>query len=301
MSTDSVAHGASGGRVRASLPTDVEACPPIEPAFRAALDSALLGLDLRLGPAVQAGIEAHVRLLMAWNVVINLTAIRDQEAIALEHVADSLTAVAVIEAVELGRRPAILDLGSGAGYPGLPLGLALPAGRLTLVDSVAKKARFLQVAGDAALGAAAVRGFDVPTLEVVAERAESVAHDRRRRGRFDLVTARAVGSLAELVELALPLLRPGGRLVAWKRDAEAVSSGRAGYTAAAERTIDRPDLARELADAERLLPRLGGALERVVVVGLPGLEDHRLIVVRSERPAPATYPRSPTERRRDRA
>jgi hypothetical protein len=83
------------------LPTNTDDLPPIEPAFRATLESALLGLDVRLGPAVQAGIEAHVRLLMAWNVAINLTAIRDPEAIALEHVADSLTAVALIEAADL--------------------------------------------------------------------------------------------------------------------------------------------------------------------------------------------------------
>ena len=301
MPPDSVAGSATGGRVRAPLPTDVEACPPIVPAFRTALDAALLGLDLRLGPAAQAGIEAHVRLLMAWNGAINLTAIRDPEAIALEHVADSLTAVAIIEAADLGRRPAILDVGSGAGYPGLPIGLALPAGRLTLIDSVAKKARFLQVAGDAALGAAAVRGLDGPTLEVVAGRAESVAHDRRRRGRYDLVTARAIGSLAELVELALPMLRPGGRLVAWKRDVDGWPLGDQGSAATPARTIDRPDLVHELADADHLLPRLGGAIERIVRVGVPGLEDHRLVVVRSEHPSPSIYPRSPTERRRDRA
>lgn len=290
--------------MRAPLPTNADALPPIEPAFRATLERALHSLDVRLGPAVQAGIEAHVRLLMAWNVAINLTAIRDPEAIALEHVADSLTAVALIGAADLGRRLALLDLGSGAGYPGLPLGLALPAGRLTLVDSVAKKARFLKVAGDAALGAAAALGLDGPTLEVVAERAEAVARDRRHRGRYDLVTARAVGSLAELVELALPLLRPGGRLVAWKREVETaaiVGAATAATAATAVRTLDRPDLTHELADAERLLPRLGGAIEQVVRVDLPGLEDHRLVVVRSEHPAPAPYPRSPTDRRRDRA
>lgn len=301
MPPDSVAGSDTGGRVRAPLPTNTDALPPIEPAFRTTLESALQGLDVRLGPAVQAGIEAHVRLLMAWNAAINLTAILEPEAIALEHVADSLTAVALIQAAGLGRRPALLDLGSGPGYPGLPLGLALPAGRLTLVDSVAKKARFLQVAGDAALDAAAALGLDGPTLEVVAERAEAVGRDRRHRGRYDLVTARAVGSLAELVELALPLLRPGGRLVAWKRKVETAAIVGAPPAATPVRTLDRPDLAGELADAERLLPRLGGAIDRVVRVGLSGLEDHRLVVVRSDRLAPTSYPRSPTDRRRDRA
>jgi len=223
-----------------------------------------------------------VRLLLAWSVAINLTAIRTPQAIALEHVADALTAVAPVRAADLGERPAVLDLGSGAGYPGLPLGLALPAGRLTLVDSVAKKARFLRVAGTSAIKAARTGGEVPPDLEVVAERAETLGRDDRHRGRYDLVAARAVGSLSELVELALPLLRAGGCLVAWKREAE----------------VD--GLSSELASARPLLSDLDGTIDSVEAVTVPGLADHRLVFVRAERPTPARYPRSPAERRRGR-
>ncbi len=285
---------------RAPLPTDPGLCPTIGPDFTLALDAALGSLGIELRPSVRAGIEAHVRLLLAWNVAINLTAIRLPAAIALDHVADALTAMAIVRAMDIGERPALFDLGSGAGYPGLPLGLALPAGRLTLVDSVAKKARFLQVAGAAAVGAVAEAGDPAPQLEVLAERAEVLAHDRRHRGRQDLVTARAVGPLAELVELGLPFLRRGGRLVAWKRAAVEPSTppdhGSPGQPAA----VGRGSLADELADAERLLPVLGGAIESVGSVRVPGLEDHCLVVVRSDQPTPASFPRSPTERRRDR-
>ncbi len=202
---------------RPPLPTDPRDCPALGTDFATALGAALGALALRPGPGLRAAIEAQVRLLLAWNEAINLTAIRTPVAIALEHVADALTALAPLATAGVAGRPGLLDLGSGAGYPGLPLGLALPAGRLTLVDSIGKKARFLQVAGDAALAAMTAAGEPVPELEVVAERAEAMAREGRHRGRHDVVTARAVGPLAELAELALPLLRPGGLLVAWKR------------------------------------------------------------------------------------
>jgi 16S rRNA (guanine527-N7)-methyltransferase len=267
---------------RLPLPTDPALCPPLDASFAAALDTALSTLDIELTLGQRAGIESHVRLLLAWNAAINLTAIRRPAAIALEHVADALTALTLIRAADLGARPAVLDLGSGAGYPGLPLGLVLPAGRFTLVDSVGKKARFLDVAGRAAIQALAAAGETVPELMVAAERAEALARSGRHRGRHDLVTVRAVGSLDELVELGLPFLRPGGRLVAWKR-----AAGPA-------------DLDPELAEARRVLPGLGGVLDGIEVVRVPGLEDHRLVAVRSVRPTPPGYPRAPAERRRHR-
>ena len=113
-----------------------------------------------------------------------------------------------------------LDLGSGGGYPGLPLALALPAERALLVDSIAKKAAFLEVA----VAAAGVAG----RVEIAAARAESLAADRRHRERWPAVTVRAVASLAELVELAFPLLAPGGVLVAWKRGSRPTRSRPAG-------------------------------------------------------------------------
>lgn len=279
------------GPTRPPLPDDPATCPALDAGFAASLDRALAALGLALSPGQHAGIEAHVRLLLAWNAAINLTAIREAAAIALEHVADALTAVEVILAMGQRARPALLDLGSGAGYPGLPLGLVVPAGRLVLVDSIGKKARFLQVAASAAMAAMAAHHEAPPAIEAVAARAETLAHDRAHRGRYDLVTARAVGSLGELVELGLPLLRPGGHLVAWKRQAQPEAFGRGDDGAP-------PTLARELADADGILTRIGGDLVRVEPVAVPGLEDHRLVVVRAGRAAPTLYPRPPAERRR---
>ena len=166
---------------------------------------AALGLgDLPLG--ARDAILGHLRLLLAWTAAINLTAIRDPDAAVTGHLLDSLAAVPFLRAAGVRR---FLDLGSGGGYPGLPLALALPAETALLVDSIAKKAAFLRVAV-AAAGMA-------DRVAVAAVRAEALAADRRHRERWPAVTVRAVAPLAELVELAFPLLVPGGLLLAWKR------------------------------------------------------------------------------------
>jgi 16S rRNA (guanine527-N7)-methyltransferase len=257
------------------LPADPRACPPLDPAFAPALDAALSAAHIELTSAVRAGIEAHVRLLLVWTQAINLTAIRTPAGVALEHVADSLAALPLLRRLELPERPALLDLGSGGGFPGLPLGLALPAGRLGLLDSIAKKARFLRVAAGAAAEAVRASGVDPPHIEVIPERAEALgAGAGGAPGGWDVVTVRAVGDLATLVRLGLPLLGYGGWLVAWKRDA--------GDGA----------LARELSDAAATLDELGGVLEVQEAVSMPGLEDHRLIAVRRV-PSPVPSRASP--------
>jgi 16S rRNA (guanine527-N7)-methyltransferase len=263
-------------------PSDPAACPPLDATYATALDRALATAGLVLDPAARAGIDAHARLLLAWNAVINLTAVRIPAAVAIEHVADSLSALPLLRAAGMPGRPTLLDLGSGGGYPGLPLGLALPAGRLALVESVAKKARFLGVAGRAAAAAMRAAGGEPPAVEALATRAEALAADAALRGRWDVVTARAVAALDELVELALPLVAVGGLLVAWKRDA-------------GDGALDA-----EIAAAGLVLAAVGGTLETVERVSVPGLEDHRLVAVRAVAPAPARFPRSPAERRRGR-
>ncbi len=273
---------------RAELPTRAADCPALPTDFGATLDALLPSLGLDLAPAERTAIEAHVRLLLAWNTAINLTAIRDASAVALDHVADALTAIPVIRERLAGGRPTIVDIGSGAGYPGLPIGLSLPAGRLTLVESIAKKSRFLDTACAAVRDALAMTGRPAPELRVETVRAEALAHDAVHRGRHDVVTVRAIGSLAEVAELGLPLLRHGGILVAWKRRGHERSDG------------DGDALDVEIADALPSNDAVGGAMEDELPVAVPGLEDHRLIVVRSMRPAPAAYPRSPAERRRAR-
>ena len=126
---------------REPLPTRVEDVPDLPPGAVHALDEGLAALDLTLTPETRRAIEGHARLLLAWTSSINLTAIRDPEVVATAHIVDSLTAVEVLAAHGIGR---FLDLGSGGGYPGLPLAAALPAERALLVEPIAKKARFLE-------------------------------------------------------------------------------------------------------------------------------------------------------------
>jgi 16S rRNA (guanine527-N7)-methyltransferase len=211
-----------------------------------------------------SAIEAHARLLLAWNSAINLTAIRDPDGVAREHVLDSLSALPVLRRAGVDE---FLDLGSGAGYPGLPLAVALPA-RALLVESIAKKARFLETV---------VAALELPErVDVAAVRAEALAADPRHRGGWQAVVARAVADTAELAELAMPLLRPYGLLIAWKR-----------------RPCDD-----ELERAERALHQLRGRIATVEEVHVPGLEDHVLVVIEKTGETPREFPRDPAARRR---
>ena len=270
---------------REPLPTDVDTLPPLPAAYDAALDAGLAALGLELDPLAREAIADHIRLLLAWTEAINLTAIREPAAIATEHVVDSLTALPIMR--RMGAR-ALLDLGSGGGFPGLPLALALRAERALLVESVGKKATFL----GAALDALGLR----PRFAVAATRAETLARDPHHRERWPVVTARAVAALPELVELALPLLAPGGALIAWKRSI-AVAGTRATDGDPAE-PPPVPRLELELAGAARAAWALGGSAPTVDHVTIPGLQDHVLIVVTKTGPTPAGYPRDPAVRKR---
>ncbi len=257
---------------REPLPTRVEGLPPLPSAYADALDDGLSRLDLHLGAAQRAAIDGHVRLLLAWTTAINLTAIRDPREVAVAHVLDSLSAIPLLRRLGID---ALVDLGSGGGFPGLPLAVALPARRAVLVESTAKKARFLQTA-IAAIEAHPGDGEAAAPIAVAAVRAEALARDPAQRAAWPCVTARAVGALPDLVELSVPLLRPGGVLVAWKRG----------------------DLAGELAAGRRALDALGGGRLETTAVDLPGLADHVLVVVTAAGAADAAYPRDPAVRAR---
>jgi 16S rRNA (guanine527-N7)-methyltransferase len=243
-------------------------------------------MALELSPGVLAAIDAQARLLAAWGRHVNLTAIRDPIDVVRLHVLDSLSAVAPVRARVAPVR-SVVDIGSGGGYPGLPLGLALGGRSVSLVDSVGRKARFLEVAGAAATAAvSAERALDVEVLAVRAE--ELAAGDRRAT--WDVATLRAVGSVAECAELGLPLLRPGGLLVCWKRDVPDAAK-------VARGSEPTRDVATEVAAARQLIDQLGGGTPEVVDAGVPGAPGHRLVLVRQDRPTPGAYPRTPVARR----
>ena len=263
---------------RAALPRDVGATPPLDPVFHEILERGLTDLGLALDPPALDAIVAHTRLLLAWNEHVNLSGLRTAEQVARGHVLDALIALPALRALG-DARPTLLDLGSGGGFPGLPLAVTLPASRAALVDPIGKKAAFLEVAA-AAVSRTLKFG---PELLVLAERAEDLADEPDQRESWDIVTARAIGSVAEVAELGLPLTRVGGNVVAWK------SAGEGGQ------------LTSEVHDAARLIRAVGGDNARIVqlsgadALGLPG---HCLVVIDKIRSTPDGYPRAPGERRR---
>ena len=253
----------------------------------AAFDDALqIGLrELRLldepaGSAIaRQSYEVHARLLREWGAAINLTAIREPAQIARRHICDSLSAVSALTELA-GSGGTLLDVGSGAGYPGLPLAAALSLERIGLVDSVGKKARFLAVAAVAVSLVLKSAGKPTPRIDPIAERAEDLAEEPDHRGGWQIVTARAVGSLAEVVELGMPLARVGGAVVVWKREDE------------------RNGLRDELRDAGPIIRATGGGRPEVVAIDVESLPGHHLVIVPKQRATPASYPRPAGERPR---
>jgi 16S rRNA (guanine527-N7)-methyltransferase len=267
------------------LPTRVDLLPTLSAAYDDAIVGGLNALGLWLAEDVRQAIDDHVRLLLAWNEAINLTAIRDPADIAIRHVVDSLAALRWFDAHPVDR---LLDLGSGAGFPGMPLGAAMHVDDLLLVDSIGKKVRFLE----AAIGVARKTLSAAVGWRAFAGRVEALGRDPRHRGQWPAVTARAVAAMADLVELSFPLLVPGGHLIAWK-------AGDPG---------DRSGLGAEIEIARRAVESLGGG---AITVGEPlgsrdpsadalaAIGDHRLIVVRrATRRLDDRWPRDPAERRR---
>jgi 16S rRNA (guanine527-N7)-methyltransferase len=153
-------------------------------------------------------LQAFARLLAAATRTTNLTAIREPDDIERRPIAESLALLCLLERGGIvPPEAAVLDLGSGGGLPGIPLAVARPDLRLTLLEATGKKAAFLEQA---------VKQLALARVQVIAARAETFAHDAGARERYDLVVARAVAPLDTLVELALPLVRIGGWLAAVK-------------------------------------------------------------------------------------
>jgi len=219
-----------------------------------------LGLDIEEEQI--ALFQRYFNELTDWNGRTNLTAITDYSEVQAKHFLDSLT-VSLVIPKDVVANGTLMDVGSGAGFPGLPLKLLYPGLRVTLVESVGKKAAFLNHMTDT---------LGLEGVEVCAQRVESLAHDPRMRGNFDVVVSRAVADMSVLAELTLPLCKPGGRVVAQKKFG-----------------VDD-----ELKRAERAISLLGGTLESIETVDLEEIGEQRWLVVLSKNSeSPSSYPRRP--------
>jgi len=220
--------------------------------------SSLLGLKFK--PHQLEAFDWYASELVKWDRRFNLTAVTDSQGIEVKHFLDSLTC---LQAMGPGPTGCVIDVGTGAGFPGLPLKIAYPRLELTLVESIGKKIEFCRHV---------VRSLGLEGVEIVHDRVERVGHQSEQRGVYDWALARAVASMPVLVEYLLPLLKLGGRAVIQK-----------GETGPAEAHT-----------AEGALRILGGRVDQLIPIELPTVVEKRyLVVVIKIAATPDKYPRRP--------
>jgi 16S rRNA (guanine527-N7)-methyltransferase len=212
------------------------------------------------------GFEKLSDMLLEFNSHTNVTALRTKEDVAVKHFADSL---AVLEYDLIKKDASVIDIGCGAGFPGLPIKMLRPDIRITFVDSTAKKLKFTSSVADE---------FGMSNVEICPERAEELVA-KGKREKYDVAVSRAVASLPVLVELVLPFVKQGGCFVAYKSSLEA----------------DVGNKESELSKAMSGIKRLGAKVEQVLDASLSSVDDetqkHSLIVIRKTGKTPAEFPR----------
>ncbi len=218
-------------------------------------------LGIRLSETQMSRFVRYYDELARWNERVNLTAITEWEAVQSRHFLDSLSAAQALSPLML-QSGSFIDVGSGGGFPGLPLKLAFPGMRGTLLEATAKKTAFLAHLSEI---------LELEDISVRTGRAETLAHEAKMREAFDMALARAVAEVATLAELTLPFVRVGGIVVMHKK----------------------ADIADELEQAQGAIETLGGRLREVLPVTLPGLDERALVVLEKQHPTPERYPRRP--------
>ncbi len=220
-------------------------------------------LGLQLNPSQLEQFHIYYQELVDWNKRMNLTAITGYEDVQVKHFLDSLTVTLAFKSPLAGTGSSIIDVGTGAGLPGIPLKILFPDIKLTLLEATAKKAAFLHHIK---------HKLRLDSTEIIVGRAEKVAHEPQNRERFDVVLSRAVSPLPSLVELTLPFCTVGGSFIAQKKGA-----------------IDQ-----EISQATKAIEILGGNLREVKRIDLEELTDERyLVIIDKVSPTPKLYPRRP--------
>jgi len=216
---------------------------------------------ISLSPLQLNQLHKYYELLIEWNEKMNLTAITDEKEVYLKHFFDSLTTSFFYNFSE-GHK-SVCDVGSGAGFPSIPLKIVFPNLNVTIVDALNKRLHFLRALVDA---------LQLSDVALFHDRAETFGRKAEFREQFDVVTARAVARLTVLSEYCLPLTKIGGVFIAMKG-----ANGK-----------------EELLEAENAIHLLGGKLDRTESLLLPEEESHRyLFFINKTKPTPKKYPRKP--------
>jgi 16S rRNA (guanine527-N7)-methyltransferase len=215
-------------------------------------------LGIQLTRRQQEAFSRYEQALQDWNQRVSLTAVKEPEMIRIKHFLDSLTCMLAMRETAMER---IIDVGTGAGFPGIPLKIICPSIHLTLVESVKKKSEFCQYL---------IEKLKLTHVEILSKRVEEIAQIDRYREQFDWAVARAVASLPVVVEYLLPLVRIGGAALAMKGD----------------------NALTEAHQSQNAIRILGGHLKQLIPVELPKVADDRyLIVIDKISSTPREYPR----------
>ena len=219
------------------------------------LKNGFSAMKLSVSDAQIAQLEDFTARMLETNKVMNLTRITDPKEIAEKHLLDCAS---LLQAADFSKK-SVVDVGCGAGFPGMPLHILCPSCELTLLDSLGKRIRFLQGCIDA---------MNLSDIEAVHARAEEFA--AKHREQYDFAVSRAVAQLNVLAELSLPLVKQGGTFIAMKSK----------------------DTDEELERAKKAIRLLGGEIEKIIDYTIPHTEiTHRVVVIRKKNHSPKQYPR----------
>ncbi|MCQ2525859.1 MAG: 16S rRNA (guanine(527)-N(7))-methyltransferase RsmG [Lachnospiraceae bacterium] len=200
----------------------------------------------------------YYEMLIKWNEVMNLTAITEFDEVIVKHFVDSIS---LIKAIDITKKIEIIDIGTGAGFPGIPLKIAYPNLKITLLDSLNKRVGFLNEV---------INELELKDIEALHGRAEDYAKAGQLREKYDLCVSRAVANLATLSEYCLPYVKVGGKFISYKSE----------------------KLSEELAVAEKAIGILGGKINTQIEFVLPETEIYRtFMIIDKKKETPKKYPR----------